>query len=337
MENFFNNFGEKKEKKKKEFNIDEIINKLLQAKSYKVNQEVPLIEAEIRWLILKTSEILMNQPVFIELDSPLNICGDTHGQFYDLLRLFDYGEFPPKSNYLFLGDYVDRGKNSIETACLLFAYKIRYKENFFLLRGNHESENINKIYGFFDECKRRYSVKLWKMFADCFNCLPIAAMVNDKILCMHGGLSPDLVSLEQLKKIVRPTEIPDDGLLCDLLWADPKYDGRDGKDWGENERGISVTFSANLVEKFLDKFDLDLICRAHQVVENGFEFFANRQLVTVFSAPNYCGEFDNAGALMIIDENLNCSFKVLKPITKSVKNYLKRSMTPPRKRNVKIK
>ena len=152
---------------------------------------------------------------------------------------------------------------------------------------------------------------------------------------MHGGLSPDLVSLEQLKKIVRPTEIPDDGLLCDLLWADPKYDERDGKDWGENERGISVTFSANYVEKFLDKFDLDLICRAHQVVENGFEFFANRQLVTVFSAPNYCGEFDNAGALMIIDENLNCSFKVLKPITKKVKNYLKRSMTPPRKRNVK--
>ena len=135
MENFFNNFGEKKEKKKKEFNIDEIINKLLQAKSYKVNQEVPLIEAEIRWLILKTTEILMNQPVFIELDSPLNICGDTHGQFYDLLRLFDYGEFPPKSNYLFLGDYVDRGKNSIETACLLFAYKIRYKENFFYCEG----------------------------------------------------------------------------------------------------------------------------------------------------------------------------------------------------------
>ena len=313
---------------KKQFNVDEIINKLLQAKSYKPNKEVPLLESEIRWLIIKVKAIFMEQPVFIELDSPINICGDTHGQFYDLLRLFDYGGEPPKANYLFLGDYVDRGKNSIETISLLFAYKIRYKENFFLLRGNHESENINKIYGFFDECKRRYSVKLWKLFSDCFNSLPIAALINDKIICMHGGLSPDLTSLEQLKKIVRPTEIPDAGLLCDLLWSDPD---KLSTGWGENERGVSVTFSPQVVEEFLEKHDLDLVCRAHQVVENGYEFFANRQLVTLFSAPNYCGEFDNAGALMTIDETLVCSFKILKPITKSKALGMNRLMTPPRK------
>ena len=313
---------------KKQFDVDEIINKLLQAKSYKPNKEVPLLESEIRWLIIKVKAIFMEQPVFIELDSPINICGDTHGQFYDLLRLFDYGGEPPKANYLFLGDYVDRGKNSIETISLLFAYKIRYKENFFLLRGNHESENINKIYGFFDECKRRYSVKLWKLFSDCFNSLPIAALINDKIICMHGGLSPDLTSLEQLKKIVRPTEIPDAGLLCDLLWSDPD---KLSTGWGENERGVSVTFSPQVVEEFLEKHDLDLVCRAHQVVENGYEFFANRQLVTLFSAPNYCGEFDNAGALMTIDETLVCSFKILKPITKSKALGMNRPMTPPRK------
>ena len=313
---------------KKQFDVDEIINKLLQAKSYKPNKEVPLLESEIRWLIIKVKAIFMEQPVFIELDSPINICGDTHGQFYDLLRLFDYGGEPPKANYLFLGDYVDRGKNSIETISLLFAYKIRYKENFFLLRGNHESENINKIYGFFDECKRRYSVKLWKLFSDCFNSLPIAALINDKIICMHGGLSPDLSSLEQLKKIVRPTEIPDTGLLCDLLWSDPD---KLSTGWGENERGVSVTFSPQVVEEFLEKHDLDLVCRAHQVVENGYEFFANRQLVTLFSAPNYCGEFDNAGALMTIDETLVCSFKILKPITKSKALGMNRPMTPPRK------
>ena len=313
---------------KKQFNVDEIINKLLQAKSYKPNKEVPLLESEIRWLIIKVKAIFMEQPVFIELDSPINICGDTHGQFYDLLRLFDYGGEPPKANYLFLGDYVDRGKNSIETISLLFAYKIRYKENFFLLSGNHESENINKIYGFFDECKRRYSVKLWKLFSDCFNSLPIAALINDKIICMHGGLSPDLTSLEQLKKIVRPTEIPDAGLLCDLLWSDPD---KLSTGWGENERGVSVTFSPQVVEEFLEKHDLDLVCRAHQVVENGYEFFANRQLVTLFSAPNYCGEFDNAGALMTIDETLVCSFKILKPITKSKALGMNRPMTPPRK------
>lgn len=313
---------------KKQFDVDEIIYKLLQAKSYKPNKEVPLLESEIRWLIIKVKQIFMEQPVFIELDSPINICGDTHGQFYDLLRLFDYGGEPPKANYLFLGDYVDRGKNSIETISLLFAYKIRYKENFFLLRGNHESENINKIYGFFDECKRRYSVKLWKLFSDCFNSLPIAALINDKIICMHGGLSPDLTTLEQLKKIVRPTEIPDAGLLCDLLWSDPD---KLASGWGENERGVSVTFSPQIVEEFLEKHDLDLVCRAHQVVENGYEFFANRQLVTLFSAPNYCGEFDNAGALMTIDETLVCSFKILKPITKSKALGMNRPMTPPRK------
>ena len=317
-----------RQKTEKKFDVNEIIEKLLKAKSYKPNKEVPLLESEIRWLIIKVKQIFMEQPVFIELDSPINICGDTHGQFYDLLRLFDYGGEPPKENYLFLGDYVDRGKNSIETICLLFAYKIRYKENFFMLRGNHESENINKIYGFFDECKRRYSVKLWKLFSDCFNSLPIAALVNDKIICMHGGLSPDLTSLDQLKKIVRPTEIPDTGLLCDLLWSDPD---KLASGWGENERGVSVTFSPQVVEEFLDKHDLDLICRAHQVVENGYEFFANRQLVTLFSAPNYCGEFDNAGALMTIDETLVCSFKILKPITKSKALGMNRPMTPPRK------
>ena len=315
--------------KHKEYDVDEIIFKLLQAKNYKPNQEVDLSEAEIRWLILKAKSIFMDQPVFIELDSPINICGDIHGQFYDLLRLFNYGGEPPKGNYLFLGDYVDRGKNSIETISLLFAYKIKYNENFFMLRGNHESENINKIYGFFDECKRRYSVKLWKLFSDCFNSLPIAAMIDDKILCMHGGLSPDLISLEQLKKIVRPTEIPDDGLLCDLLWSDPD---KNANGWGENERGVSVTFSVQIVEAFLDKHDLDLICRAHQVVENGYEFFANRQLVTIFSAPNYCGEFDNAGAMMMIEEGLICSFKILKPITKSKGLGNNRPMTPPKKR-----
>lgn len=127
--------------------------------------------------------------------------GDVHGQFTDLLRLFECGGFPPESNYLFLGDYVDRGKNSIETICLLLAYKIKFPDNFFLLRGNHECASINRIYGFYDECKRRFSVRLWKTFTDCFNCLPVAAVIDDKILCMHGGLSPELESLDQIRAI----------------------------------------------------------------------------------------------------------------------------------------
>ncbi len=236
-----------------------------------------------------------------------------HGQYYDLLRLFEYGGFPPDANYLFLGDYVDRGKQSLETVCLLLAYKIKYPENFFLLRGNHECASINRIYGFYDECKRRYNIKLWKTFTDCFNCLPIASLIDEKILCMHGGLSPELSSLEQVKRIMRPTDVPDTGLLCDLLWSDPE---KDVQGWGENDRGVSFTFGPEIVGGFNKKHDIDLICRAHQVVEDGYEFFAKRQLVTLFSAPNYCGEFDNAGAMMSVDDTLMCSFQILKPAEK---------------------
>ena len=145
------------------------------------------------------------------------IKGDIHGQYYDLLRIFEYGGYPPKTNYLFLGDYVDRGKQSLETSfinyllylvSLLLAFKIKYPENFFLLRGNHETSSISRMYGFYDECKRRYNIKLWKLFCNCFNTFPITALINDKILCMHGGLSPELNSINQLKNILRPSEIP---------------------------------------------------------------------------------------------------------------------------------
>jgi serine/threonine-protein phosphatase PP1 catalytic subunit len=126
-----------------------------------------------------------------------------------------------QANYLFLGDYVDRGKQSLEVVCLLFAYKIKYPENFFLLRGNHECAGINRIYGFYDECRRRFSVKMWKQFCNTFNCLPCCAVIDDKIICMHGGLSPELSQMEQIANIARPCDVPDTGLLCDILWADP--------------------------------------------------------------------------------------------------------------------
>jgi len=181
-----------------------------------------LSDSEIKLLCNRVRPILLQQqPMLLELEAPIKICGDVHGQYTDLLRLFEYGGFPPVSNYLFLGDYVDRGKQSIETICLLLAYKIQYPENFFILRGNHESAGINRIYGFYDECKRRYSIKLWKIFSDVFNCLPAAALVDEKILCMHGGLSPELKDLQQIADITRPCDVPDMGLLCDVLWSDP--------------------------------------------------------------------------------------------------------------------
>ncbi|EFP07129.1 CRE-GSP-1 protein [Caenorhabditis remanei] len=293
-----------------DLNIDSLITRLLEVSTVRgcrPGKPVTMTEAEIRALCHKSREIFLSQPILLELEAPLKICGDIHGQYNDLLRLFEYGGFPPEANYLFLGDYVDRGKQSLETICLLLAYKVKYPENFFLLRGNHECASINRIYGFYDECKRRFSIKLWKTFTDCFNCLPIAALIDEKIFCCHGGLSPDLQNMEQIRRVMRPTDVPDTGLLCDLLWSDPD---KDVTGWGENDRGVSFTFGPDVVAKFLNRHDLDLICRAHQVVEDGYEFFAKRQLVTLFSAPNYCGEFDNAGGMMSVDETLMCSFQV---------------------------
>ena len=275
-----------------------------------------LAEADIKFLITKTKKILISQPIFLELESPITVCGDIHGQYPDLLKLFELGGFPPDKNYIFMGDYVDRGQ-SIECICLLLCYKIKFDENFFILRGNHECGSINRIYGFFDECKRRYNVKLWKSFVDLFNYLPIAASIDDKIFIVHGGLSPELKTVDQIQKIMRPTDVPEEGLLCDILWSDPD---ENASGWGANDRGVSVTFNEKVLKNFLEKNELDLLCRAHQVVEDGYEFFGNRSLVTVFSAPNYCGEFDNSGAIMEVDEELMCSFKVMKGEPKANSN-----------------
>ncbi|KZT01231.1 protein phosphatase type 1 [Laetiporus sulphureus 93-53] len=320
-----------------EIDLDSVIDRLLEVRGNRPGKPVQLQEYEIKYLCTKAREIFINQPILLELEAPIKICGDIHGQYYDLLRLFEYGGFPPEANYLFLGDYVDRGKQSLETICLLLAYKIKYPENFFVLRGNHECASINRIYGFYDECKRRYNIKLWKTFTDCFNCLPIAAIIDEKIFTMHGGLSPDLQSMEQIRRVMRPTDVPDTGLLCDLLWSDPD---KDITGWSENDRGVSFTFGPDVVSRFLQKHDMDLICRAHQVVEDGYEFFAKRHLVTLFSAPNYCGEFDNAGAMMSVDETLLCSFQILKPAEKKAKYpyggaNMGRPVTPPRKQKKK--
>ncbi|CAK65363.1 unnamed protein product (macronuclear) [Paramecium tetraurelia] len=311
--------------KQGEIDVDNIIERLLSVRGSKPGKNVNLTESEVRGLCIKARDIFISQPILLELEAPLKICGDVHGQYFDLLRLFEYGGYPPESNYLFLGDYVDRGKQSLETICLLLAYKIKYPENFFLLRGNHECASINRIYGFYDECKRRYTIKLWKTFTDCFNCLPVAALVDEKILCMHGGLSPELSNLEQIRRIMRPTDVPDTGLLCDLLWSDPD---KDVQGWADNERGVSYVFSQEIVQVFLKKHELDLICRAHQVVEDGYEFFSKRQLVTLFSAPNYCGEFDNAGSMMTIDESLMCSFQILKPAEQGAQGASQQNKPP---------
>lgn len=312
-----------------DFDLDSIIERLLNVghrrsstafKSRSSRDKLPLTADEIKHITAKSRSIFLDQPTMLKLSPPVKIVGDIHGQYHDLIRIFNSCGHPPDTNYLFLGDYVDRGYKSLETILLLLCYKIKYPENFFMLRGNHESANITKIYGFYDECKRRLplisgSLKLWKNFIDVFNSLPIAASINDKIFTIHGGLSPELRDLKQIEQIQRPTDIPDKGLLADLLWSDPdpKLKSFSETHWPKNDRGVSYCFGKKHVDHFLNKFNMDLIVRGHMVVEDGYEFFNRRKLVTVFLAPNYCGEFNNYGAVMSVDKKLCCSFELLKP------------------------
>ncbi|KAK9420369.1 putative Serine/threonine-protein phosphatase [Seiridium unicorne] len=310
----------------KEMDLDDFIKRLLDAAyAGKVTKSVCLKNAEIVAICQRAREVFLSQPALLELDAPVKIVGDVHGQYTDLIRMFEMCGFPPSSNFLFLGDYVDRGKQSLETILLLLCYKLKYPENFFLLRGNHECANVTRVYGFYDECKRRCNVKIWKTFIDCFNTLPIAAIVAGKIFCVHGGLSPALSHMDDIRNIARPTDVPDYGLLNDLLWSDP---ADMEQDWEANERGVSYCFGKKVITDFLATHDFDLVCRAHMVVEDGYEFFTDRVLVTVFSAPNYCGEFDNWGAVMSVSSELLCSFELLKPLDSSaLKSHIKKGRT----------
>ncbi|KAF7546602.1 hypothetical protein G7Z17_g8320 [Cylindrodendrum hubeiense] len=308
----------------KDIDLDDFIKRLLDAGyAGKVTKSVCLKNAEIVAICQRAREVFLSQPALLELDAPVKVVGDVHGQYTDLIRMFEMCGFPPMSNYLFLGDYVDRGKQSLETILLLLCYKLKFPENFFLLRGNHECANVTRVYGFYDECKRRCNVKIWKTFVDCFNTLPIAAIVAGKIFCVHGGLSPALSHMDDIRNIARPTDVPDYGLLNDLLWSDP---ADMEQDWEANERGVSYCFGKRVITDFLAVHDFDLICRAHMVVEDGYEFFNDRVLVTVFSAPNYCGEFDNWGAVMSVSAELLCSFELLKPLdSTALKSHIKKS------------
>ncbi|CAJ0574558.1 unnamed protein product, partial [Mesorhabditis spiculigera] len=245
-------------------------------------------EIELVQLCILAREVLLAQGSLVEIEPNVKICGDVHGQYSDVLRIFDKGGFPPTANYLFLGDYVDRGHQSLETIILFFCYKVRFPGNFFILRGNHECASINRVYGFYEECTRRYpahGLRLWQAF--------------------------------QIRQIQRPVEPANPSLLCDLLWADPDPFAKGFK---ASQRGVSFVFGPDVMGEMLQALDIDLVARAHQVVQDGYEFFANRKLVTLFASPHYCGQFDNAAAIMNVDEKLVCSFQVLTPSYKVVKD-----------------
>ncbi|XKL66786.1 hypothetical protein PGB90_010206 [Kerria lacca] len=265
----------------------------------------------IQILIQKAQEIILKEPTLLRIEPPIIAVGDIHGQFEDLLWIFQQTGFPPSTSYLFLGDYVDRGLYSVECLSLLLSLKVKHPENVYLLRGNHECTLINQKYGFLNECKKRFNITLWRKFSAFFDCLPLAAVIGDKIFCCHGGLSPELKFVKQIDNIKRPYSIQNlSGIVNDLLWSDPS---RFHSGWRPNKfRSVSYTFGSDVIEKFLSENGFQLIVRAHQLINSGYQIFANGKLISIFSAPNYCNNHMNEGALLQIDHNLKCSIIRLK-------------------------
>jgi serine/threonine-protein phosphatase 2A catalytic subunit len=261
---------------------------------------LPSLE-DVRLINLKAREIFATLPNVVKVNPPVTICGDIHGQYNDLVELFRIGGKIPFTNYLFMGDYVDRGAQSVETVTYLFALKIKYPDHITLLRGNHESSGISQHFGFRDEVVDRYgNDEVWQIYAQTFTNLPMAALVGGRILCVHGGLSPQIKNIDDIEKIDRFREIPHEGPMCDLVWSDPSSQ----VGFQPSAREAGYQFGADVTRNWNRINELELTVRAHQLVMSGLEYAHNNQLVTVFSAPDYCMRCGNLGGILELDENL---------------------------------
>ncbi|KAG6405656.1 hypothetical protein SASPL_133248 [Salvia splendens] len=323
-------------------NLDRQIQQLMECK--------PLSEAEVKILCDQARAILVEEWNVQPVKCPVTVCGDIHGQFYDLIELFRIGGNAPDTNYLFMGDYVAcedwrllielsdvlieemaglcfcsnfqanstmhyRGYYSVETVTLLVALKVRYRDRITILRGNHESRQITQVYGFYDECLRKYgNANVWKSFTDLFDYLPLTALIESQVFCLHGGLSPSLDTLDNIRALDRIQEVPHEGPMCDLLWSDP--DDRCG--WGISPRGAGYTFGQDIAAQFNHTNGLTLISRAHQLVMEGFNWCQEKNVVTVFSAPNYCYRCGNMAAILEIGENMEQNFLQFDPAPRQI-------------------
>lgn len=254
-------------------------------------------------LLEKISEVLYEEPTLIKLNPPITVCGDIHGQLFDLFELFNISGDPSNNKYIFLGDYVDRGYFSLETFMYLVTLKLKYPQQICLLRGNHESRQITKAYGFYDECFNNYGhAAIWNLCQHVFDLLPIAAMINDRIFCVHGGLSPSVPLIDNISLLDRQIEIPEKGPLCDLTWSDP---APELEAWATSSRGAGMLFGSKPTYVFTHNNRVKMIVRAHELVKDGILFNFEDKCVTVWSAPRYCYSYDNIAAVLKFDEHLN--------------------------------
>lgn len=363
----------------------------------------PIPEPQVRELCYKARELLIEEGNVVTVDAPVTICGDIHGQFHDLMELFRVGGDVPDTNYLFMGDFVDRGFYSLESFLLLLCLKVRYPDRITLIRGNHESRQITTVYGFYDECIRKYgSANVWRYCCEVFDYLALGALIlgattdapssgpnaysmletqttlppedeevesevlnangetvqrflrkhysssgpngntitrssptpgestspheaaltspssttnssqpgpsslfqpptstTGAVLCVHGGLSPLIETVDKIRLIDRKQEVPHEGAMCDLLWSDP--DEIEG--WGLSPRGAGFLFGADIVRHFNHNNDLSMIARAHQLVMEGYKEMFDKTIVTVWSAPNYCYRCGNVAAILELGED----------------------------------
>ena len=256
---------------------------------------------DINILCAFAREIFLNEPSLLELQPPLVIAANLVGCAHQLNYIFDTCGEPPGSQYLFLGNYVSRGCNSIDTIGLLLLYKKKYPQKVHVLRGRQECASISRIYGFYDECKRKFSIRTWKTFIEVFNSMPFCALIQERILCVPSGLSPYLQSIDQLRTIHRPDDVPDDGLVCDLLWS---YFDANVTGWVEPDKAVEWEFGPDVLQKFLEDNHLERIYCSSRIMMEGYESLHGDRMVSLFSASNYCGEFDNKGAVLVLDEQL---------------------------------
>ena len=255
-------------------------------------------------IIKKTKKIFKEEPTLLHISSPVYVIGDIHGQFLDLLRIFETCQFPPTSSFLFLGDYVDRGLQGVEVLLFLFLLKMKFPSQIHILRGNHEDENICREYGFQTECVNKYgnnAKKVFQSFCSTFTYIPIAAVIDNSIFCIHGGLSPDFKLVQHLENVKKPIIIDNTKIVADLLWTDPHFDSKGG--WQGNFRGATLSYGEDIVNEFMKRNKLKMILRAHQAVISGCGEWFNDKLISIFSCPNYLGHTNNRGAIVFIDKH----------------------------------
>lgn len=277
-------------------------------------REGRLTDDQALFIIRRATEILRQEPNLLEVDAPITVCGDIHGQYFDLMKLFEVGGNPADTRYLFLGDYVDRGYFSIECVLYLWALKIWYPDTLFLLRGNHECRHLTDYFTFKLECKHKYSEQIYDECMESFCTLPLGAVMNKQFLCIHGGLSPELQTLDDLRNLNRFREPPTHGLMCDLLWADPLEDfgtEKTNESFIHNHvRGCSFFFTYQAACQFLERNNLLSIIRAHEAQDAGYRMYRKTKttgfpsVMTIFSAPNYLDVYNNKAAVLKYENNV---------------------------------